>query len=143
MGFDRRQIGLVGESIGPLGSLVDPGLDDADLFRSQRAGWRHLQTVFGPGHPVVKEAVFAAARHDAAEAGLKDGASAVEPQAVHLLRRSVTTNTVLPEHRQDIPAEIDLGWSLGDGSYNQTRPYNRESSILSEHNPLWSAIFCW
>ena len=96
-GVQRRQIRLIGQRVGPLGALVDPGLDDSDLFRLQRPGGRHLRTEFVAGHAVIEDAVGAAARHHAAETRLKSGASAVESQAVHLLRGSVTANAVLPE----------------------------------------------
>jgi len=82
--------------IGPFGSLVDPRSYGGDLLRTERTGWRHLQPVFCSNQPVIEKAVFAADWNHAPYAVLKNGASSVEPQPIHLLGRAVTTEAVLP-----------------------------------------------
>src|SRR5262249_59389786 len=92
--------------------VINRCLGRSDLFRRKRAVRRHWQSESASDQPVIEEAVFATAGHDAAGAVLKDRTSPVEPQAVDLLRRSVTTKAVLPKDRQDITAKIDPGSSL-------------------------------
>ena len=99
-------------------------------------GRRHLQSIFGPDKPVIEEAVIAAAWYDAAQIGLEDGASPVEPQAIHLVRGSVTANTVLAQYRQHVTAKIHVTGSLaGQRITEHTDQQDRADHRLLQHRP--------
>ena len=107
-GIERRQVGFVGERVGPFGSLIDPGLDDFDLFGTQRTGRRHRSAVPVANDAVIDEAVAAASGHDAAGEGLHHGTSAIEPHAGTLLGGAMTIAALSAEDGQDVAAEVDL-----------------------------------
>jgi len=97
--------------------LVDPLFDDPDLFGAERASRRHSRTAVSPDQFAIELAVIAAAWQNR-----PDRASAVKPQAVHLLRRSVTANAICLEDGLNIAPEFDLaGWADNSPPQEQTR----------------------
>jgi len=57
---------------------------------------------------VIQEAVSTAARNHAARTGSQHRTSAIQAQAVNLLRRSMAANAILPEEGQNIATEVHL-----------------------------------
>jgi len=81
--------------------LVDPLFDGPYLFGAEWTSRRH--SAVSPDQFAIEVAVIAAAWQNR-----EDRASAVKPQAVHLLRRSMTANAVCLEDGLNIVPEFDL-----------------------------------
>jgi hypothetical protein len=84
-----------------------------------------------------KQAVLDATRHDASLARLEYRASPVEPEPIHLLRWTMTTNTILLKDGQDISAKVDFVVSLSVNAvcecrnqkkYHRTRVLEHDAS---------------
>src|SRR5581483_12443237 len=91
---------LSGERVRPVGSLIDPALDDVDLRRVERTGRRHRRTVTADACDAHVEPARRAVPSDD-----RDGAAAhriaapIEPEPVLVDGRAVTAVAVLPEDR--------------------------------------------
>jgi len=85
-------------------------LDDPDLFRVERAGGRHLQSVGASRYAVIEKAVIAAAGHHATAA--EDHAFPVDPKSAALLGGPVATYAVLAEDGLDVAGEVDFRGGL-------------------------------
>jgi hypothetical protein len=90
-----------------------------------------LQSKLIAGEAVVKETVFQAARHYPTAAGFHHRTPAVEAQAVILLGRAVTADTILAEDRLHIAGEVDL--ALRKSKRSQTKARKGCGSGNSEH----------
>ncbi len=60
-------------------------------------------------------------------------AAAIQAEAVFLLLRSMTLETVRPQDGLNIPHEIDLGAFLGRESADYARPYDNGGNFVSQH----------
>ncbi len=116
---------------GPLGALIEPILDDADLLRRERAGGRHLRLV-DAGDAAVDQAAVRASRHDGHLAAARDesGFALVEAEGRHLLGGAVTGPTIFAKDGFDVAIEIDGGAAQGrvdgreEGDHDQETPHN-------------------
>jgi hypothetical protein len=79
--------------------------------------------------PIPEEASFDhATRHDPSLAGFENRASSVEPEPIHLLRGTMTTDAIFLKDGQDISTEIDFVESLSVNTVCERRhqkKYNR------------------
>jgi hypothetical protein len=66
----------------------------------------------GAQKAAIEKTIFEAAGDHAPGSQLEHRASAIEPQAVILFRRSVTADTILTENRLHIAREIHFGGRL-------------------------------
>src|ERR1039458_8044137 len=113
----------------PWRALLDPRLDDLNLFRVECACGRHLQSKIGANQPVIQKAVLEAARHHAPGAWLHHGASAVDTQPVVLYGRSVAAYAVLTENRLHVTRKIHFGWFLTKHLRNEAKARHGGSGI--------------
>ena len=106
--IDWRRRDVAGRFIGPLRALIDPRLDDGDLFFRQRPGRRHLDAKCIADQPLIHAAAFAIAWPDHRKcAAAHRIAPPIEAEAVHLLRGTVAADAALPEDWLHIAHELD------------------------------------
>jgi hypothetical protein len=85
-GIRRRPVDLVGEIVGPLGSFVDPPLEDRDFALRERTGRRHLGSEVAADQSPIEAARLTAPRHDVvSDDAAERRAAAIQPVPVHLL----------------------------------------------------------
>ena len=114
--INRKGRRLACQRVGPVGALIDPGLDCCDLGGRERTCRRHLRT-----EPRADQAVIQTAAIRVAGADIRLSATAqriaapVEPEPIHLLIGTVAAVTVLPKDGLYITAELHPRGTLGNG----------------------------
>src|SRR5262249_25026538 len=125
---DRGRV--AGKRIRPFSAVIDPSLDDLNLFRPERPGRGHLWTELGAADLYVENAGAAVAGMDHAwssRSAAQRVAASIEAQAGLVDVSAVAADTMLAENRLNIASEID--------PVGRLRGYRHEGRRGHEHGP--------
>src|SRR5437667_1769704 len=139
-----RRCGLLYGCIGPGGTLVNPGLQNANFLRAQCSCGRHLQAQLRTGQPAEDLALGSVAGNNdhAGVASPQRRYLYIEAQPGKLLRRTVTGVAIGLQNGLNLTCEIDLhtgsGRQLGTLGRSRSRKNAKQRKVAEQTQFHWN-----